>query len=158
MIVQRTRCVLPSLLSFGCVASVSASRSKHCPGYELCGALQRDAFHVRTRSTARDAWAWCMQDVIAWSHACRPQQWRAMRDIAYQNIGLVHKPAKELEPMILFIDGKQNELRSFSNVTQLLPGLQEQFPEAKIRYVQISTLSGDVLIAHWRAWGHAYKQ
>lgn len=86
-------------------------------------------------------WA-CMQEAIAWSHACQPHRWQAMRQIAYENAEIVHKPARKLRPLILFIDGTATQLRNFYNPATFFSELLEKLPEAEIRYERISELSG----------------
>ena len=65
-----------------------------------------------------------------------------MRSIAYANNEITHKPAKEHKPLILFIDGQTHERRNFPSAKGLLPELRKKFPEAEIRYEQISKLPG----------------
>ena len=97
---------------------------------------------VPSGTCARCNAARCMQTALTWSHVCKPQEWRAMRSIANANNEITHKPAKEHKPLILFIDGQTHERRNFPSAKDLLPELRKKFPEAEIRYEQISKLPG----------------
>ena len=77
-----------------------------------------------------------------WAHMCTPWPWREMRAIAYGNNGVTMTPAARLKPLVLVLDGTEDEKRPFENGAELLNVLRQELPGVDVQRSFISTLSG----------------
>eukprot|EP00892_Ulva_mutabilis_P012457 jgi/Ulvmu1/9584/UM054_0014.1 len=77
----------------------------------------------------------------AWAHMCAPFPFAAMRDVAYRLHGLQVSSAPDLEPFVLFLDGKPREKRHLTNAGAIIPTLKKKFPGVRMEHVQISEYS-----------------
>eukprot|EP00892_Ulva_mutabilis_P006239 jgi/Ulvmu1/3988/UM183_0007.1 len=78
------------------------------------------------------------KDYAEWAHTCQPAMFANMREVAYRNYGLKVASAAELDPFVLFLDGKPTDKRHLTNADDLIPKLQQKFPGVRMEHVQIS--------------------
>eukprot|EP00892_Ulva_mutabilis_P002583 jgi/Ulvmu1/12325/UM089_0009.1 len=89
--------------------------------------------HVGNAKAHTDA-----KDLLKYSHICRPAMFANMRDLAYRNHGIQVPSVADLEPFVLFLDGRTGEKRHLHNADDLIPKLQKTFPGVRMEHVVIS--------------------
>eukprot|EP00892_Ulva_mutabilis_P006234 jgi/Ulvmu1/3983/UM183_0002.1 len=75
-----------------------------------------------------------------WAHMCQPAMFANMRDLAYRNHGLQVMSVADLEPFVLFLDGRNGEKRHLHNADNLILKLQRRFPGVRMERVVMSIL------------------
>eukprot|EP00892_Ulva_mutabilis_P002582 jgi/Ulvmu1/12324/UM089_0008.1 len=70
-----------------------------------------------------------------WAHMCQPAMFANMRDVAYRNFGLKVASVVDLEPFVLFLDGRNGEKRHLTNAEALIPKLKQRFPGVRMEHV-----------------------
>eukprot|EP00892_Ulva_mutabilis_P004473 jgi/Ulvmu1/2398/UM131_0010.1 len=76
-----------------------------------------------------------------WAHMCAPWPWRSMRALAYGNNGVPHVPAASLKPLVVLLDGHENERRQFENGEAMAEELQRELPGVEVQWLVISALT-----------------